>query len=330
MAAAFDQTVTSTAVSASSEDIGPITPGGSDRFLVWYDALGQTSATRTLNSITHNAKTGNSRWDSGRFGNYYQTHCHTLTNPDAVSSVVTGAFSGGSDHGGGIVATFTGVDQTTPFEGLQSNQANDDAPSLTVTSETDDLVVDCIGGDGASLSVSGGGTEIAALPNIASYTGLGMAYEAGAASVVRSWTWTDGPYFYHAFNLNASGGTIFDEIHVYTATGTLAMTKGTVFAQVMAYTATGSAAMSKIPELVRAFTATATATVTKEIEIIRGYTATGASALTRGLIVTQLAVMTATGTVSEALQTFVEGVGSKVMKAYLVFMASLFGFRGKK
>jgi len=228
MAAVFDQVVSSTDVNTSSEDIGPITPGGSDRFLVWGDVLGQTGSTRTLNSITHDSVTGDSRWDTGRFGGYYQTHCHTITGPNAASSVVTGAFSGSSDHGGGIVATFTGVDQTTPFEGLTSSQANDDAPDIDVTSETDDLVVDFIGGDGQTLSVSGGGTEIAALPHIASYAGCGMAYEAGAASVNRTWTWTDGPYYFHGFNLNAAGGANLED-HDYSGVGTLTFSKTVTF-----------------------------------------------------------------------------------------------------
>lgn len=211
MAVAFSQEVDTASVSASSVSIGPITPSGDDRLMVAVvcpaDAGGANNI--TLDEVAHDTKDvtndGAAIYDSGAFGTYYRVHKQYILQPNAVSANVVFTLSEAPDHGGLGAAFYTGVHQTTPVGTPASKQANDDNPTVTLTDgATGDLVTDVIGGNGFTLSVAGGGTLIFKHEDISGYVGIGMAWEAGAASVERSWTWTDAHYAIAATTLFAA------------------------------------------------------------------------------------------------------------------------------
>ncbi len=212
MAVAYSQTVNTGSVSASTVNIGPVTPSGDDRLLVAVcvpaDAGGSPGV--SLDEVEHSDRNVTSQggvlWDSAIFGSYYRTHMQYILQPDADSDNVTFTMNEAPDHGGLGAAFFTGVHQTTPLgTPATKGPSTDDNPTVTLTDgATGDMVVDMIGGDGASMTVAGGGTLIFKYENISSYAGIGMAYEAGAASVERSWTWTDADYYFGAVTIFAA------------------------------------------------------------------------------------------------------------------------------
>lgn len=212
MAVAYSQQVSTSSVSASTVNIGPVTPSGDERLLIATcapaDAGGAPGV--SLDEVEHSDRTvssnGGSIFDSTQFGSYYRVHMQYILQPDADSDDVTFTMNEAPDHGGLGASFFTGVHQTTPLGSVVTKgPSTDDNPTVTVTDgATGDMVVDCIGGNGATMTVAGGGTLIYKFENISSYMGIGHAYEAGAASVERSWTWTDADYYFGAVNIFAA------------------------------------------------------------------------------------------------------------------------------
>ena len=90
--------------------------------------------------------------------------------------------------------TFTGVNQATPLGSFASNDSDSAAASVTVTSAANELVFDTLvveSSTNLSLAPGGGQTERWDLFQAVKNNGGGST-EAGAASVVMSWTWSGG------------------------------------------------------------------------------------------------------------------------------------------
>ncbi len=94
------------------------------------------------------------------------------------------------------------VYQTTPSEGIQTNTASSVTSSqITVTSETDDLVVDGIR-CGSDPTEDGSQTNRSALTNAGHFTE--SSTEVGAASVDMDWTFSSDTVAHAGVNLNAA------------------------------------------------------------------------------------------------------------------------------
>ena len=119
----------------------------------------------------------------------------------------------------GAANSYTGVDQTTPFDGATSTTAlqSADAISLNVTSAAGDLVLGGLTGyDFGGAADGADQTPRATNDNAGATDDIFTSDEAGAASVTHSWTWsTSGADDYDAilvaFNINAAAGgaTVF-------------------------------------------------------------------------------------------------------------------------
>lgn len=164
-------------------------------------------------------------------------------------------------------------------------------------------------------------TKIAQLDR--AYTGTGSLAIAKEIQMTRAYTAT-------GTSVLTQVGSYFRSL-AHSATGTLVLTTIKTVFESFVYTATGTMVHSKIVQWTRAFAATATATVSKEIRIVRAYAATGTLVLSKMLVMFKTFTYTATG-VATFSKTFIEGLFSAgpAVKAALVFMASLFGFRRKR
>ena len=171
-----------------------------------------------------------------------------LVNPPTGSVTVT-ASSGASDSVGFVVASYTGVDQTTPYDGLTAAILSGTTPSRTVTSRTGDMVV---GGNaaanfGAITSTAGAGQterEDGFEGNLFSVT---WSDEAGASSVTHSYTLASSPGFdSHIFALNlrdVASATLTVDTQPSTATSGVAMSNVIIDSSDTGSTATVTAAI---------------------------------------------------------------------------------------
>lgn len=104
--------------------------------------------------------------------------------------------------------SFTGVDQTTAWDGAVEDHAATGVPSSAVTSATGDLVIDVLGSwldDGPEPGT--GQTKKSDTAPGGDAWGMQSSTEAGAASVTMSWTSGDSDLYTHAAcNINAAGG----------------------------------------------------------------------------------------------------------------------------
>lgn len=124
------------------------------------------------------------------------------------------------------VHSYTGTVDTDPVDGATTTTGTSTQAALTVTSRTDDLVVDAVCFTGATaptvnLVVSGGQTEreVQKIAHSANGIEFGSSTEAGAASVGVSWDVDNSLAFaYAAVNVRAAaagGGRIMSSLARY-------------------------------------------------------------------------------------------------------------------
>ena len=136
-----------------------------------------------------------------------------LVAPPTSASNYVATWGGGVDMPVIGVATYTGVDQTTPINGtLVKASGSSTAPSATISSATGELVIAALhsGYPASSNTEDGGQTERIVLGN---WSGSGQSFslceEAGAASVTESWTISSAIWNVVAVRLaEVSGGSI--------------------------------------------------------------------------------------------------------------------------
>lgn len=134
------------------------------------------------------------------------------TAPTATTANVDFTWAGGN-HMRAIVGTYSGVDQTTPEDAVQTVDGSGGGTSSTVnvSSATGDMVMDCLtAAAGVTVLTSGAGqTEINQMTTDtgAGHQALASSYEAGSATTTMSWGWTGfSTYVGWAFNINADAG----------------------------------------------------------------------------------------------------------------------------
>jgi hypothetical protein len=108
-------------------------------------------------------------------------------------------------------ASYTGVDQTTPFDTPSATDINQPTSTISqvISSETGDMVIDgIIGFDMGTVSAGAGQTQRAANNNGGTVNSTFMSEEAGAASVTMSDSWTNAieDVGQIAVNMNAAAG----------------------------------------------------------------------------------------------------------------------------
>ena len=140
-----------------------------------------------------------------------------LIGPSTGSNNVVVNLTGGSADKAGVGAvSYTGVDQTTPIDGIVTGETKSTSITQTVTSETDDLVQDAIASlHNALPTVGAGQTERWAfeLGGVGtSGTWGGGSTEPGTASVTMDWTVSGNK------DWAAVGFNINNKVHLFVST----------------------------------------------------------------------------------------------------------------
>jgi uncharacterized repeat protein (TIGR01451 family) len=187
---------------------------GSDRLLLV--AVSIDSSSRTVGTVKWGGSSGTALTYIGRKqGNATTVEIWGLKNPASGTSTVYATISGGSSEwmvGGS--ASFTGVDQTTPWSGFTSaagRRSDGDTPSLSVSSASGNLVFDAIAINDDQLesySASAGADQTAVWNTKVSAQSIvgGASTEAGASSVTMTWSFptTDYIWAYAALSIGAA------------------------------------------------------------------------------------------------------------------------------
>lgn len=187
---------------------------GEDRlaiiFLRWYSATYTSLSSLTVNGGTTGLAQVGSVVASSYAGAFQIAMYRVIAPPTSAVDYV--ATWGGNVEGPAMtMATYTGVDQTTPIVGgtLSSAEGESTGPTITVSSATGELVVAGVAATypGATASADGGQNSRVLLNN---YDGdesvCGISDEAGAASVTLSWTQDSAKWLVGAVRLAAASG----------------------------------------------------------------------------------------------------------------------------
>lgn len=175
-----------TASATTTQTWAHTVPSGNNRVLVVGISL--RTLTRTVTSLTYGGtaltKIGSSNIRMG-------VELWRLVGPAVGTANIVATWSGSSDLVGWS-GSFTNVDQTTPTGAIFVSNGSSTTPSVTVASATGELVIDTVStrGDAKSTTVGAGQTVICsgALGNAGANGRGASSSEAGAASVVMSWT----------------------------------------------------------------------------------------------------------------------------------------------
>lgn len=126
--------------------------------------------------------------------------------PTSASNVVTQWEGGAPADGPYAIASFNGVDQTTPIRGGSGNTATGTSttPSVAITSQTGDMVIDAV--DLAQLLTAAGAGQTEIGQSLGGSEEFGASYEAGASTVTMSWSGNSAAWSILGFSLAASGG----------------------------------------------------------------------------------------------------------------------------
>jgi hypothetical protein len=186
---------------------------GSDRLLLVGIAIDNPS--RTVGTVKWGGSSGTALTYIGRRqGNATTVEIWGLKDPAGGTADGYATISGGSSEwmvGGS--ASYTGVDQTTPWSGFVSaagRRGDGDTPSLTVSSTSGSVVFDAIAINDDQLetysaSVGAGQTSVWNRKVSAQSIVGGASTEPGAASVTMTWSFgtTDYIWAYAALSINA-------------------------------------------------------------------------------------------------------------------------------
>lgn len=182
MPIAFDASSTSQVAVASSLTYSHTT-SGSDRFL----KVGVSVNTSTLSSVTY-AGTDVGAIAEVNVGGGHRAYMRGLVAPATGANnvvVTTAALSNITS----TAESYTGVDQVTPNDTAATASGNSTAPSVNVSSATDDLVIDTVEDTGSgTLAADASQTQRQSNSGGGNGTRCGSSEEAGAATVTMSWT----------------------------------------------------------------------------------------------------------------------------------------------
>ena len=161
-----------------------VVPSGTNRILIVGIA--------TTNAILHTGSTvtfaGVNLVGLSAITNTIKAAFWYLVNPPIATGDII--FTAGSSSAGDIVigaATYTGVDGNIPFGSASTATGTSTTASVAVTSAANELVVDVVAANNASLTVGASQTERWNTAATSSVRGA-HSQEAGAASVTMSWT----------------------------------------------------------------------------------------------------------------------------------------------
>lgn len=164
---------------------------GSDRLLLIGCAI-QYGDTCTISGITYNGvsmtRIGSAINNTDSFSNIGATAFYLIA-PATGTNTVSVSLTGPPFVQGVAAISLTGVHQTTPLGTHATAFANNSsAPSVTVSSATDEFIVDFVAMLSNPTSTTAGSGQTKRTENLASDSSICSSTEAGAASVVMDWS----------------------------------------------------------------------------------------------------------------------------------------------
>lgn len=191
---------------ATSVTLSSKTSAGTDRCAVVY--VGEGNAGVTLSGITYGgaATTAVSSATNGDV----KAYLHRYVAPATGSTDVVVTLSG-SGKGSAGVATFEGVDQTTPIRTNSTDSATGVSTSASVTvdpSAVGDMAVAAVSyASSSAVTLNAGPTSVFILESsLGSESWGGGAYAAGAATVALTWTGANDIWAVAGGSLQAASG----------------------------------------------------------------------------------------------------------------------------
>ena len=185
MAIAFDAANTGTSASSSSITISLTVASNSNRIV--FGSISFSNNAVNISSMTY-AAAAMTPVDE-LIANNSSTAVQRKTAPATGANNLVMTLTGSSSTNAGGGSSYYGVDQTTPLGTPVKNSSASGNPSSTVTSAAGELVVDFLGDLGGSGTVTpdAGQTQRWQIEE-AGTERSSSSEEAGAASVVMSWT----------------------------------------------------------------------------------------------------------------------------------------------
>jgi hypothetical protein len=184
---------------------------GSNRLML----VGISQKNKTVTSVTYGGVPLTLVVENNSNGNA-RVAIFRMINPPSGNANVVVTFSAAPDKGAVVsVATFTGVDQTTPISAFTSAEANSAIQSLNITSASGELVFDVISKRNRTIVVGSGQTELWNLATGSEIYGGGST-KPGAASTNMTWTATSSDWCMGAVSIKpavAQTNTIFTQVN---------------------------------------------------------------------------------------------------------------------
>ena len=179
----FDAATTGTAANATTLTFShTVGAAGADRLLIVAVSIDN----RAVSGVTYNAVAMTSVGSATAPDGKQISHMWQLVAPaTGANNVVVTCSNNGVDIVA-VATSYTLVDQTTPLGTAATATGTSTTASVTVTSATGELVVDSVSSNLGTLTVGAGQT--ARGNGVAGDNQGGLSEEAGAASVVMSWT----------------------------------------------------------------------------------------------------------------------------------------------
>ena len=184
---------TGTTAGGSSMTISHTT-SGTDRLMLVGVSFG-LGAGESVSEVRYNGVLLNFEGAINGPGNDSRIEIWSKVAPDTgMHNVVVTLSAGTHDGATAGVMTFTGVNQATPLGTFASSSGFSANPSTTVSSAADQLVFGVVAGDDTTNRdlIPGAGQSPERWDLYANSANGGGSTEAGAASVVTSWTWSGG------------------------------------------------------------------------------------------------------------------------------------------
>ena len=177
----FDAATTGTAANATTLTFShTVGAAGADRLLIVAVSIDN----RAVSGVTYNAVAMTSV-GSAQQGKQISHMWQLVAPATGANNVVVTCSNNGVDIVA-VATSYTLVDQTTPLGTAATATGTSTTASVTVTSATGELVVDSVSSNLGTLTVGAGQT--ARGNGVAGDNQGGLSEEAGAASVVMSWT----------------------------------------------------------------------------------------------------------------------------------------------
>ena len=197
---------TSASATASSNSVSH-TPAGINRLLIACVVV--PSPSTSVTGVTFNTSESFTKFGDIDGSDDIHVEVWYLKDPTATTANVVASLSEVKQSILGVIS-FRGVDQTTPIDGTNTNSGSSSTTTVNVTSESGDMVVDCMAtvANPTTAPTVGAGQTLRWTRDVGGQPIRGAgSTEAGASSVTMSWGLSESKAWATVgFNLNDGSG----------------------------------------------------------------------------------------------------------------------------